>query len=240
MAIGEKSKMYQKNPEIDLELLAHGIEQYLIQREEMVCQILRTPGGYTIQTKKKEDWKKYVMLDNATQINLSETDQFISVHIGGGKWVSKAAAAGVGAIIVWPIGIPLIALSSMGAFGLFKLPDKILEFIDQFMMSNGKCIVIPPYDQSQPQYGNYSNPNQYNPNQYGGYQNQYQNTGYQNTGYQNQNQQNPPPLKFGGGSGSSSNPIDLSKKPETIECPSCHKSVPNTSKFCPECGEKLS
>lgn len=222
MAIGEKSKMYQKNPEVSLEFLAQGIEQYLIQNEDMVCQMFQTPGGISIQTKKKEDWKKYIMLDNALQINLNETEQLVSVQIGGGKWVSKAAAAGVGAFLVWPIGIPMMALSAIGGLGTFKLPEKILTFIDQFMMSNGQCIMIPPnggYGQQYQQYGQqYGQTQQYQPYQTGKFQ-------------QNPNYYNPQPY--------SPMTQPYSHPQENIECPHCHAKTSKSGKFCSECGGKL-
>jgi RNA polymerase subunit RPABC4/transcription elongation factor Spt4 len=143
MAVSDKQQTYPKNSNISLEFLARGVEQYLIQREDMVCQILQTPLGVSIQTKKKDEWKKFVLLDNAMQIDLSETDRTITAQIGGAKWVAKGAAMGVGMLIAWPIGVPLMALSTIGGFGTMNLPKKILSFIEQFLMSDGRNITIP-------------------------------------------------------------------------------------------------
>jgi hypothetical protein len=126
MAITDKSQVFQKNPAVSLELLARGIEQYLIQREDMTCQILKTPMGMSVQTKKKDEWKKFAMMDNAMQVDLSEQGQFVTVQIGGAKWIAKGAAMGVGMLIAWPIGVPLMALSTIGGLGAMNLPKKSL------------------------------------------------------------------------------------------------------------------
>ncbi|MDR1638070.1 MAG: zinc ribbon domain-containing protein [Clostridiales bacterium] len=145
MSFSDTSKTFSKNPAVSLEDLARGIEQYLIQREDMVSQIFQTATGYSIQTKKKDEWKKYVMLDKAMQIDLAETEKLLTVHIGGAKWISKGAALGIGLTIAsWPLALPLVALSSIGGIGNLTLPISIMDFIGQFLDSDGTNIAIPP------------------------------------------------------------------------------------------------
>ncbi|MDR2749729.1 MAG: zinc ribbon domain-containing protein [Clostridiales bacterium] len=149
MAAGDKSRSFKRNPDVTLEQLAQGIEQFLMQSEGMVCQMFQTPAGITIQTKKQDDWKKYVLMDNALQINMSEMGDVLNVQIGGAKWISKGAAMGVGLLVAWPIGVPLMALSAIGGFGVMKLPDKILGFVDQFIMNGGaSAMAIPQWGQA--------------------------------------------------------------------------------------------
>jgi hypothetical protein len=216
VAFSDKSQTFPKNPEISLEALAQGIEQFLIQREDMICQILSTPVGLSIQTKKKEDWKKYVLLDNAMQIDLTETDQFLTVQIGGAKWVAKGAAMGVGMIVAWPIGIPLMALSSIGGFGTMNMPKKIFGFIEQFLMTNGRNFEIAPKG--------YTQQNQPEP---------YRSAPQALT-------QTCPACHADIPAGSKFCPeCGASTTPKTIVCPACGSELAETAKFCPECGEKL-
>ncbi|MCL1803590.1 MAG: zinc ribbon domain-containing protein [Eubacteriaceae bacterium] len=143
MAFGEKAQVFQMSPNISLDDLAQGIEQFLVQSEGMVCQMFQTPDGISIQTRKKEDWKKYAMMDNAMQVNLTETGYYVNVQIGGAKWVDKAVASGLSAIVALPIALPLIAFSSIGFIGNVRLPDKILDFISQYIATDGANISIP-------------------------------------------------------------------------------------------------
>lgn len=218
---GEKSRAYQKNPEITLELLAHAIEQYLMQSEDMVCQMFQVPDGIVIQTKKRDEWKKYLLLDNAMQIHLAENEQAVFAQVGGGKWVSKAAVAGVGAVVAWPVAIPLLALSSLGGMGIYKLPDKILSFIDNYFACGGK-VNMQAYGapQGMGQFGNQA----------------FGNNAYGNQPFGNQHPFNPSPTQ----SYQPLQPAIQSYQPvQQAKCPSCGAAIPANSKFCLSCGEKL-
>ena len=209
MTFGEKQRIYQKNPNIKMELLAKGIEQFLIQREDMICQIIPNSSGITIQTKKKDDWKKYLMLDNAVQINLTETDQFISIYVGGGKWISKVIAAGVGSVAVMPLAVPLLAFSSLGGFGTFKLADKIFEFVDLFLMTSGQNVLLLPYETKKTEELLYQSESDYEDDDY------------------------PTNLDF-----DSSDDQIVSVYSDPF-CSKCASRVPENSKFCPGCGRKF-
>jgi RNA polymerase subunit RPABC4/transcription elongation factor Spt4 len=165
--------------------------------------------GISVQTKKKDDWKKYVLMDNAMQIDLTETDRTVNVQIGGAKWIAKGAAMGVGMLVAWPIGIPLMALSTIGGFGTMNLPKKILSFVEQFLMSNGQNIMIPETN-AEPQI--YRQP---------------ENRTCQACG------------SVYSGSPKFCPECGASTAPKKTICPSCGAAYSGTPKFCPECGEKL-
>ena len=224
MALGEKQRIYQRNPKIKTELLAKGIEQFLVQREDMVCRIRTASSGIVIQTKKKDDWKKYLMLDNAVNITLSETDQYISVIIGGGKWKSKVLAAGIGTFAALPVAVPLLALSSLGGLSTYRMPDKIFEFIDMFMMTNGQNVLLLPGSEQKPdeipaqEEGEVTIPEETKPEE--------------ETGEYSTN------MDLG--------TIAQPQAPEPEErvytdpyCSKCASKVPPNSKFCPGCGRDL-
>ena len=224
MALGEKQRIYQKNPKIKTELLAKGIEQFLVQREGMVCRIMTASSGIVIQTKKKDDWKKYLMLDNAVQINLSETDQYISVIIGGGKWKSKVLAAGIGSFSALPIALPLLAFSSLGGLSTYRMPDKIFDFIDMFMMTNGQNVLLLPGSGQKPD----ELPEEAEPEEIKAEQTETE----EETGEYTTNMD-----------------LDAAEQPQTPApeesvytdpyCSKCASKVPPNSKFCPGCGREL-
>jgi RNA polymerase subunit RPABC4/transcription elongation factor Spt4 len=235
MAISDKSQVFTKHPDVSLELLARGIEQFLIQREDMVCQMFEAPNGVSIQTKKKDKWKKYVLLDNAMQINLSEMNEFVSVQIGGAKWVAKGAAMGVGMIAAWPIAIPLIALSSIGGFGTMNLPKKIMEFIGQFLMTGGKNIFIPPEGALSPYGQDYGQPSGFSPQSFGQPPYMPQSAPVQAA------QINCPACQALIAADAKFCPhCGASTEPKKIVCPACSAELEGESAFCPKCGERLS
>ncbi|MCL1912871.1 MAG: zinc ribbon domain-containing protein [Eubacteriaceae bacterium] len=217
MAFAESSKMFPINPDVSLELLSRGIEQFLIQREGMVCQSFQTPDGYSIQTRKQDDWKKFAMLDNAMQVNVSIAGDYFSVSTGGAKWVDKAIAGGMGMILMWPLALPLLTFSSVGWWQTRQLPEKIMEFVQQFLMSSGQSIYIPPA---------YENPYQPQEDSFAQYNAQAQ-------------KYEPTPPYAPQAPGFRAPQYGTTQREQEKTCPVCNALVPATSKFCPECGNSL-
>jgi hypothetical protein len=63
----------------------------------------------------------------ATSLNIlfHQFDDTLTVEIGAGKWVDKAAVGTVSLLILWPLAIT----AGMGAWEQMKMPDKIFDFI---------------------------------------------------------------------------------------------------------------
>lgn len=76
-------------------------------------------------------------MDQATQVQIFQsTPDTITVNVRAGKWMDKAAAAGVDAIVF----APLLATAAFGAFKQQKLPQEIFSEIEDFIRSGGKSV----------------------------------------------------------------------------------------------------
>ena len=63
----------------------------------------------------------------ATSLNIvfREADGLLTVEIGAGKWIDKAAVGTVSMFILWPLAVT----AGFGAWEQMKMPDKIFGFI---------------------------------------------------------------------------------------------------------------
>lgn len=78
-------------------------------------------------------------MDQATQVQIFQsTPDSVTVNVGSGKWMDKAAAAGVGAIVF----APLMATAAFGAFKQQKLPQEIFDEIEYFIRTGGKSVTV--------------------------------------------------------------------------------------------------
>lgn len=140
-----EAKMFKLRNGVTLDTVCSGVERYLQKEKNLYVDILETAEGYFIQAKEPEGWKKLAGLDQATQIQLFKaSEDTITVNVGSGKWVDKAAAAGVGAIVF----APLMATAAFGAYKQKKLPTEIFTFIERFILSDGESIVVTPTNSS--------------------------------------------------------------------------------------------
>lgn len=105
-------------------------------------QVLRIPseiegaGGYVVQLREhyKEDWQRTVSsvagLDTAATVTLRQDGQGLAVEIGGGKWLDKAAVAGVGVVI--SAGLLLLP-AGIGAVKQSRLLNDLAADIDRYV-----------------------------------------------------------------------------------------------------------
>jgi hypothetical protein len=130
MTIGERTKLYEKKGELGAPALLEAIESFLAGKEDMEVQSFELEGGYVLQAKKRDDWKKYLMLDNAIQINIKDIGSHVQVEIGGGKWASKAIAGTIGLLSGFTLfSLALVGFSAFGAADLYTLPDRVFSFL---------------------------------------------------------------------------------------------------------------
>lgn len=110
---------------------------YRSQRFEV--QMLEAPGGgIVIQARQEEAWRSVLGMSATLNILLRhQQDGNLVVEIGQGKWVDKAAAAGVGMFILWP----MLLTAGYGAWQQSKLPQRTFEFIQNFIATGGSVSV---------------------------------------------------------------------------------------------------
>ncbi|MCL6257467.1 toll/interleukin-1 receptor domain-containing protein [Aquiflexum sp. TKW24L] len=79
-----------------------------------------------IQVKKRGGWRKFVGMETSLNVILKHKNRSLTVYIGSGQWIDKAAVGAVSMVILWP----LLVTAGIGAWEQHKLPDKIFEFIN--------------------------------------------------------------------------------------------------------------
>ena len=89
-------------------------------------QIKTDQDSLLLQIKKRGSWRDFVGM--ATSLNVAfhqGDDDTLTVEIGAGKWIDKAAVGTVSLIILWPLAIT----AGIGAWEQMKMPDNIFDYI---------------------------------------------------------------------------------------------------------------
>jgi hypothetical protein len=79
-------------------------------------------GGEFLQIKKRGGWRDFVGMATSLNIVFYQSGDTLTVQIGSGKWVDKAAVGTVSLFILWPLAIT----AGFGAWEQMKMPEKIL------------------------------------------------------------------------------------------------------------------
>ena len=102
-------------------------------------QSLPLPGGdkggiLQVQERYEEGWQKtlstFTGMDTAATVSFKVEGDGLSLSVGGGKWLDKAAVAGVGAVM--SAGLLFIP-AGIGAFKQSKLLQDILTHIEAYI-----------------------------------------------------------------------------------------------------------
>ena len=124
------SKTYTNIDEEEISSLLDKLENWLASSKKLECQRLSGDEGHLIQAKSKQKWKKFIGMDKALQIQLILYNNDLTVNIGAGKWVDKAAAGAAGMVIF----APLLVTTALGAWFQHNLPKEIYSFIDSIIV----------------------------------------------------------------------------------------------------------
>ncbi|MBC3901430.1 MAG: zinc ribbon domain-containing protein [Acetobacterium sp.] len=134
-----ESKVYKLSATLTTEMVAEKLRFFLSDQKKLNAEVVQTSDGILVQAKAAQSWKKFAGMDSAIQVQLTMTgENMLTVNIGSGQWVDKAGAAAVGALIFWP----LLATSAIGAWGQQKLPEEIVNFLDQTIRSHSGAEVL--------------------------------------------------------------------------------------------------
>jgi hypothetical protein len=88
-------------------------------------QVSADDQSLLIQIKKRGGWRDLVGMATSLNILFHHSNDTLTVEIGAGKWVDKAAVGTVSLFILWPLAIT----AGMGAWEQMKMPDKIFDFV---------------------------------------------------------------------------------------------------------------
>jgi len=88
-------------------------------------QLATEENGVLLQIKKRGTWRDFVGMSTSLNIAFNQRDDNLTVDIGAGKWIDKAAAGAVSLVLLWPLAVT----AGFGAWEQAKMPDKIFDYI---------------------------------------------------------------------------------------------------------------
>ena len=92
-----------------------------------VQRLTTEDGKQLLQATKRGQWRKLVGMSTATNIVLSQHKGKLTVEIGAGQWLDKAAGGLLGAVVNPLFLVP----AGFGAFEQWQLPDKIFAYLSK-------------------------------------------------------------------------------------------------------------
>lgn len=121
-------------PNINMPHLGQALADWY-RAQKFDVQMLEAPGGgFVIQARQEEAWRSVLGMSATLNVLLRhQQDGNLIVEIGAGKWIDKAAAAGVGMFILWP----MLLTAGFGAWQQSQLPQRTFEFIQNFLATGG-------------------------------------------------------------------------------------------------------
>jgi NADH pyrophosphatase NudC (nudix superfamily) len=130
-------------PEIDLSDLANNLgDWYRSQRFEV--QMLDVHGGGVLVQASKGGWRNVVGMSSALNVVLRQNGTTLSVEVGAGKWLDKAAVGAVSLAVLWPLAVA----AAWGAWKQSQLPKQTYDFIQQFIAMKGASQSLSPVQPS--------------------------------------------------------------------------------------------
>ncbi len=88
-------------------------------------QVNTDEDSILLQIKKRGSWRDLVGMATSLNIVFHSGEDTLTVEIGAGKWIDKAAVGTVSLLILWPLAIT----AGMGAWEQMKMPDRIFDYI---------------------------------------------------------------------------------------------------------------
>ena len=80
---------------------------------------------HLIQIKKRGGWRDFVGMATSLNLVFHQAEDTLTVEIGAGKWIDKAAVGTVSLFILWPLALT----AGYGAWEQMKMPQKIFDYI---------------------------------------------------------------------------------------------------------------
>ena len=121
---GSKSRRFMCNSGDSARLI--GDVKGWLEQQDFESQQMSTEGGGTLlQIKKRGAWRDFVGMATSLNIVFQQRDDTLTVEIGAGKWIDKAAAGTVSLFILWPLAVT----AGFGAWEQMKMPERIFEYI---------------------------------------------------------------------------------------------------------------
>ena len=78
-----------------------------------------------IQVKKRGGWRDFVGMGTSLNIVFHQSVDALTVEIGAGKWIDKAAVGTVSMFVLWPLAVT----AGFGAWEQMKMPERVFDYI---------------------------------------------------------------------------------------------------------------
>ena len=121
---GSTSRRYACTAE-DIPRLIGDVRGWLNSQDFDTQQVNTDTDSVLLQVKKRGSWRDLVGMATSLNIVFHTGDETLTVEIGAGKWVDKAAVGTVSLFILWPLAIT----AGMGAWEQMKMPERIFDYV---------------------------------------------------------------------------------------------------------------
>lgn len=109
----------------EMERVLADMKQWLETHDFETQQMNTDDAGVLLQIKKRGRWRDFVGMARSLNILFHHGEETLTVQIGAGDWVDKAAAGTVGLLVFAPLAVT----TGFGAWQQMKMPDKVFDFI---------------------------------------------------------------------------------------------------------------
>lgn len=135
-----ESKVFRLPEGIDASSIGKEVENFLRSSKNLITEGTKTPDGYFVQAKEPEGsgWKQLAGMTMATQVQIVEISDTVTVNIGNGKWSDKIGAGAVGVVLFAPLAVT----AAVGAYQQKKLPKEIFDHVEKFLLGGGKTVMM--------------------------------------------------------------------------------------------------
>lgn len=121
---GSKSRRYMCTSDNVPQLIAD-VKSWLNAQGFDSQQMNAESQSLLLQIKKRGGWRDFVGMSTSLNILFRQSGDTLTVEIGAGKWIDKAAVGTVSMFILWPLAIT----AGYGAWEQMKMPEKVFDYI---------------------------------------------------------------------------------------------------------------
>lgn len=128
-----ESRLFNKREGITSEGIGRCVQHYLKNKGLTIQGGRINDRDYVVQAKQESGWRKISGMDNAIEVQITETGENFLVNIGNAKWADKIGAGVLGMFVFAPLAVTAV----VGTVQQKKLPSEIFAEIERYIMSGG-------------------------------------------------------------------------------------------------------
>jgi predicted amidophosphoribosyltransferase len=133
-----ESRLFNKREGITSEGIGRCVQHYLKNKGLAIQGGRINDRDYVVQAKQESGWRKISGMDNAIEVQITETGENFLVNIGNAKWADKVGAGVIGAFVFAPLAVTAV----VGTVQQKKLPAEIFAEIERYIISGGQELYV--------------------------------------------------------------------------------------------------